>query len=269
MRVVGKIESLWRYPVKSMRGEELQEVFAGFAGVYGDRLYAFRRSAAPKGFPWLTAREQEAMLLYRPTYRYPKRATNPENLAEAEAIGSGLTPLYGDLSDLMVDVETPAGERLAMDDPRLMSMLREGMGDRDELTLLRSHRAMTDCRPVSIFSIQTVRQLSKELGIDVDKRRFRANLYIDLESGKGFGEDEFVGRTLRIGARTVIAVVQRDSRCKISTLDPDTAQPNPEVMRRLARDHEGQAGIYGAVLVEGTIRPGDEITLLDWGSVEL
>ena len=47
------------------------------------------------------------------------------------------------------------------------------------------------------------------------------------------------------------------------TLDPDTAQPNPEVMRRLARDHEGKAGIYGAVLAEGTIRSGDEIALLD------
>jgi MOSC domain-containing protein len=105
--------------------------------------------------------------------------------------------------------------------------------------------------------------LSQELGIDVDKRRFRANLYIDLESGKGFGEDEFVGRTLRMGARTVIAVLNRDSRCKLTTLDPDTAQPNPEVMRCLARNHEGQAGIYGAVLAEGTIRPGDEITLLD------
>ena len=50
MGVVGKIESLWRYPVKSMRGEELQEAFVGFAGVYGDRVYAFRNSAAPKGF---------------------------------------------------------------------------------------------------------------------------------------------------------------------------------------------------------------------------
>ena len=47
------------------------------------------------------------------------------------------------------------------------------------------------------------------------------------------------------------------------TLDPDTAQPNPEVMRRFARDHEGKAGIYGAVLVEGAVRPGDEFTLLD------
>ena len=122
---------------------------------------------------------------------------------------------------------------------------------------------MTDCRPVSIFSIQTVRQLSNEFGIDLDKRRFRANLYVELESENAFGEEEFVGRTLRIGARAAIAVVQRDSRCKMITLDPDTAQPNPEVMKRLARDHEGKAGIYGAVMVEGTIRPGDEVALLD------
>ncbi len=263
MRVVGKIESLWRYPVKSMRGEELREVYAGFPGIYGDRIYAFRSSAAPKGFPWLTGREQEAMLLYRPKYRYPERTTKPGNLAEAETLGSGLTPVYGDLSDLMVDVETPSGERVAIDDARLMSMLREGLADRHELTLLRSHRAMTDCRPVSMFSIQTVGQLSEELGIHVDKRRFRANLYIDLESGKGFGEEGFVGRTLRIGARTMIAVVGRDSRCKMVTLDPDTGKQDPEVMRHLARDHEGKAGVYGAVVADGSIRQGDEVTLLD------
>src|SRR4030095_6385681 len=112
MRVVGKIESLWRYPVKSMRGEELPEAFVGFPGVYGDRLHAFRSSGAPKGFPWLTGREQEAMLLYRPSYRYPERATKPVNLAEADALSPGITPLYGDPSDLMLDVETPAGGRL-------------------------------------------------------------------------------------------------------------------------------------------------------------
>jgi len=263
MKAVGKIESLWRYPVKSMRGEELQEAFVGFPGVYGDRLHAFRSSAAPKGFPWLTGREQEAMLLYCPRYRYPERSMKPGNLAEAEAMGSGLTPVYGDSSDLMLDVETPAGEWLAIDDPRLTSMLREGIRDRHDLTLLRSDRSMTDCRPISIFSIQTVRQLSKELGIDLDKRRFRANLYVELESGRGFGEDEFVGRTLRIGTKTAIAVVSRDSRCKMITLDPDTAHPNPEVMSRLARDHDGKAGIYGVVLVEGVIRQGDQIALLD------
>ena len=142
-------------------------------------------------------------------------------------------------------------------------MLRDQIRNAPELTLIRSDRAMTDCRPVSLFSIQTVRQLSEELGIDVDKRRFRANIYADLASGSAFGEDEFVGRTLRIGAKTTIAVVDRDPRCKMITLDPDTAQANPEVMRRLAQTRVGKAGIYGAVLVEGTIRAGDEFALLD------
>lgn len=263
MRVVGKVESLWRYPVKSMRGEELQEAFVGFPGVYGDRLYAFQSAAAIKGFPYLTGREQEAMLLYRPVYRHVERTAKPGNLAEAEAMGSGVTPVYADLSEFVVDVDTPAGRRIAIDDPQLMSMLREGIDDKHRLTLLRSHRAMTDCRPVSIFSLQTVRHLSKELGFDLDKRRFRANIYANFDSVAAFGEDEFVGRTLRIGAKATIAVVNRDSRCKMITLDPDTAHQEPEIMRRLTRDHEGKAGIYAAVLVEGTVRPGDEISLLD------
>jgi uncharacterized protein len=258
---VGRVESLWRYPVKSMRGESLQEAFVGFPGVYGDRLYAFHSSAAPKGFPYLTGREQQNMLLYRPTYRHPNRLARPSNLAEAEAIGSGLTPVYHQPADLLVDVETPSGERLAIDDPVLISRLCEGIRD-VQLTLLRSDRAMTDCRPISIISISTVRQLSHELGVDLDKRRFRANVYVELESGKAFGEDEFVGRMLQIGAKAVTAVVNRDARCKMITLDPDTAEANPEVMKRLARDHEGKAGVYGVVVVEGIIRPGDEITLI-------
>src|SRR6266540_109231 len=102
MELIGAVESLWRYPVKSMRGEELQEAFVGFPGVYGDRLYAFRSSGAPKGFPYLTAREQEAMLLYRAAYRHPERMTKPPNVAEADALAPGITPLYADFADLAV-----------------------------------------------------------------------------------------------------------------------------------------------------------------------
>ena len=56
MTVIGSIESLWRYPVKSMRGETLDEAFIGFSGVYGDRVYAFTNPEAPKGFPFHTSR---------------------------------------------------------------------------------------------------------------------------------------------------------------------------------------------------------------------
>ncbi len=261
--IAGSVESLWRYPVKSMRGEELQEVFAGFAGVYGDRLYAFRSAASPPGFPYLTAREQEEMLLYSPAYRYPERMARPVNLPEAEAMGSGLTPVYGDSADRELEVQTPAGEKLGIDDPRLIGMLRTRISPLHELTLLRSDRAMTDCRPISIISLQTVHQLGQELGVELDQRRFRANVFINLGSGTAFGENEFVGRRLRMGAKAIVMVLQRDTRCKMITLDPDTGKANPDIMRLLARDHESKAGVYGAVLAEGIVRPGDEIALLN------
>jgi uncharacterized protein len=263
MKHIGRVESVWRYPVKSMRGEELPEAFVGFGGVYGDRLFAFRSSAAPKGFPYLTGREQEEMLLYQPRYRYPEKMSKPPNLAEAEAMAPGITPAFPESAQVMVDVETPKGGLVAIDDPLLIDMLRERIRDVHELTLVRSDRSMTDCRPISLFSMQTVRKLSDEVGTDLDKRRFRANVYLDLESQSAFAEDEFVGRTLRIGTKTVISVIDRDPRCKMITLDPNTGQANPEVIRRVARGHEGKAGVYAAVLVEGTIRPGDEITMLD------
>ena len=109
MSMIGNVESLWRYPVKSMRGQELDTAYVGFAGVYGDRLYAFRSSVAPEGFPYLTGREQERMLLYQPRFRYADRAAKPVNLAAAENIAPGITPLYADAADLAVDVETPSG----------------------------------------------------------------------------------------------------------------------------------------------------------------
>src|SRR5438046_6667866 len=108
MSIVGKIDSLWRYPVKSMRGEELDEAFASFSGIYGDRLFAFRSSASPNGFPYLTAREQRRLLQYRPRFRNPDKAARPINLTEAESMGAN--PLSADFSELMIDVETPAGD---------------------------------------------------------------------------------------------------------------------------------------------------------------
>lgn len=264
MTVVGRIASLWRYPVKSMRGERLQVAYAGFPGVYGDRVYAIRSSASPKGFPYFTGRDQGQMLRYRAAFRHPDRMTAPPNLAEAEVLAPGVTPLYADVGDLMVDVETPSGDVLPVDDPRLLDLLREGARDGHELSVLRSERALTDCRPFSLFSMQTARQLSEEVGVELGTRRFRANAYVDLRSGSAFGENDWVGRRLRIGAKAEIAVTDRDPRCKMITLDPDTGVANSEVMRRVVRDHGGTAGVYGAVLVEGVIREGDEIALLDY-----
>src|SRR5438270_6182007 len=148
MAVVGKVESLWRYPVKSMRGEEIIQSYLGFSGVNGDRLYAFHDKSAPEGFPFLTGREQEQMLLYQPKFRHPEHAACPPNLAEAESNEPGLTPVYADTADLAVDIKTPSGEMLAIDHPALIARLAEGLDGTHSLSLLRSHRSFTDCRPV-------------------------------------------------------------------------------------------------------------------------
>ena len=260
MSIVGKIDSLWRYPVKSMRGEELDEAFASFSGVYGDRLFAFESSASPKGFPYLTAREQQRLLQYRPHFRHPDKAARPVNLTEAESMGAN--PVWADPAELMVDVETPDERTLAIDDPALTDLLRADIDQKHQLTLMRSERAMTDCRPVSIFSLQSARQLGEETGTPIDKRRFRANVYVDLTSTQGFAENEFVGKSLRIGPKVVVTVLERDARCVMITLDPDTGEKTPAILKKVAQAHDGMAGVYGAVMVEGMLHKGDSVEVL-------
>jgi uncharacterized protein YcbX len=263
MKIIGTVESLWRYPVKSMRGEELDEIFAGFPGVYGDRLFAFRSSANRKGFPYFTARDQREMLRFRPRFRHPGKAAAPANLTEAESVTPGATPVYADRADLMVDVETPASNTLAIDDPALIDMLRREIDQKHQLTLLRSERAITDCRPLSLLTLQSVRQLAEETGTLVDKRRFRANIYLDLTSDQGFAEDRFVGSSLRIGSKVILSILERDPRCMMITLDPDTGAIAPALLKKVAQVHNGMAGVYGAVLAEGMVRKGDSVELLE------
>jgi hypothetical protein len=246
-----------------MGGEALDEAFMGFSGFYGDRCYAFRNSVARKGFPYLNATAQERMLRYRPRFRYAERAAKPPNLMEAMGIPPGLTPANAEADDLIVDVVTPSGALVAVDDPALIEMLLEGLRGENQLTLVRSDRALTDCRPVSLISLQTVRQVEAESGVPIDKRRFRANVYLELAEDRGFSEDELVGRKLRIGSGATVMVLERDPRCKMISLDPDTGEHNPEVLRRVAKAHGAFAGVYCAVLVEGILTKGDSIELLD------
>jgi len=175
----------------------------------------------------------------------------------------GANPLSADPSELIVDVETPDGKKLAVDDPALMDMLRADIDQKHQLTLMRSERALTDCRPVSIFSLQSAAQLAQEADTPIDKRRFRANVYVDLTSAQGFAENEFVGRSLRIGPKVIIRILERDARCVMITLDPDSGEKTPAILKKVAQAHEGMAGVYGAVLVEGMLHKGDPVELLD------
>ncbi len=240
----------------------MEAMFVGYAGVYGDRLFAFTSSANPAAFPYFTGREQSKMILYQPRFRYPAKAARPLNQVEAENLACGVTAVFADAAELMIDVCTPAGQTLAIDDASLLEELRNRDGAKHDLSLLRCDRPLTDCRPISLVSIQTVRQLERETGVEIDKRRFRANIYLDLDSTNGFAEDEFVGKSVQIGSRVIIRILARDGRCGMITLDPNTAEKTPAILKQVGQAHEGKAGVYGAVLIEGMVRPGDPIKII-------
>ncbi|HBD12346.1 MAG TPA: MOSC domain-containing protein [Porticoccaceae bacterium] len=265
MTQIGTVASLWRYPVKSMRGEQVDTAFVGYSGVYGDRLFAFQYPGSMAFFPYFTGREYQPLLLYTPRFRYPEHARQPVSWAEAESTSVGITPLYSAPAQLAVDVTTPDGTSFAIDDEALIQHLAGTERDAGQFTLSRSDRAMTDCRPLSLIANQTILQLSEELGRPVDARRFRANIYIDWCEGSGldgFAESKLVERRLRIGDKVVISIVARDGRCAMITYDPDSGAADPSILRQVTKAHERIAGVYAAVLVEGLIYPGDAVELI-------
>ena len=263
MTIIGSVESLWRYPVKSMRGEEIDEIFMGFSGFFGDRVYAFKNSSARKGFPYLNATANPTMLAYQSRFQQIEKTLKPPNLVEAMSIGVGVTPSNAEPDDLAMDVITPSGDVLPLDDPALLEMLTQDLRGEHKISLIRSDRALTDCRPISLISLQTIQQVESELKQPLDKRRFRANIYFEQSSRLGFEEEKLIGRRLRIGAKAEILVLEKDPRCKMISLDPETGEHDPGVLRHVAQQHENDAGVYCAVLVEGMLKKGDIIEVLD------
>ncbi|MGB5971872.1 MAG: MOSC N-terminal beta barrel domain-containing protein [Nodosilinea sp.] len=262
MSTVGTIDSLWRYPVKSMKGEPLDEVFVSFAGLMGDRLYSIVKDGGNPGFPWHTARDQESLLLYKPRYKEAAITVKPGNLEAAQKMAPGINPLYPDTEQFSVEVETPDGETYSLDDAFLEHL--KTVANDSTLKLHFTQRCQFDCRPLALFSTQLEDLLTEALGTTIDKRRFRANFYVTWHEDKPpLYENDLVGRRLKVGETLEITVLERDPRCKMVTLDPDTSEANPEIIKHIAQVHEGFAGVYGAVLCEGVVKAGDTLQLLD------
>ncbi len=244
---IGQIASLWRYPVKSMRGESVPSVALTPLGIAGDRMLALESANAAVGKPLLTGAERNLSLRCRAAFVRPEAANyeieNPEFAAS-------------------VSVATPEGRQYAADDPSLLESLQAELASDHAMWLRRSALPMTDCRPLALLSLQSVRQLERELGFALGFQRFRANILIDLDSKEGFGEDRLVGRRIQLGACAAILVKERDPRCRIITLDPESGKAEPSVMRHVAHMHEGKVGIYAATVHPGQLAVGDPITLL-------
>jgi uncharacterized protein YcbX len=259
---IGRIESVWRYPVKGMRGEEVPYVYTAYTGVMGDRIYGVVAADGDPGHPWHTGRDQEEFLLYKASYESSEELLLPKNLdASYSEWEPGIDPLYPDADAFKVNVVTPEG--VTYDDIENSAFI----ADLEKLTgrSLRIHvtqRGIFDARPLSIISLSSVARLSEELGMDLDKRRFRANFYVEWENQDDpFYELSLVGKTLKIGEWLEVTIVERDPRCSIITLDPDSAEATPKLLQLLGRKHGGDAGVFAAVLKRGRVNQGDPVIL--------
>src|SRR4051794_35245860 len=213
-----------------MAAEALSSVEVGWAGFEGDRRWAFVRGDVPRsGFPWMTIRENAAMLEHVPRFVDVDRPDKSR-----------------------VAVRTPGGSELDVIDPALAASLG------DDVRVIKQDRGVFDAMPLSLITTESIAQLSSLVGYELEPQRFRPNLLVESDER----EDAWVGRVLRIGGMTM-RVDQRDDRCVIITIDPVTHERDPAVLRTIARERSNCIGVYGSTVQEGRVRVGDEVLLHD------
>ena len=236
---LGQVRELVRYPVKSMAGIATESANLGWHGLDGDRRFAFRRLGDNNGFPWLSASRVPELLLYHPF---------------------GLDESTGE--PLPTHVRTPDGKDVELRSAELQSEIAGRLGSGVELMNLK--HGTFDYASISVISLVTIAGISREAGVDLDIRRFRANIVLETHEREPFLEDGWVGRRLVFGDSDPgpsVSVTARDVRCVMINLDPDTARQDVRVMKTAVRLNKNNAGVYGTVVQTGVIRVGQTVRL--------
>lgn len=231
-RELGRVAAVFRYPVKSMAAEPVDDVEVSWHGLEGDRRWAFvRPDLQSNGFPWLTLRQRNDLNDYRPDWKDPDRP---------------------DASGVLV--RTPDGDRLDITSPALAAELGDGV------QLMKLKRGTFDTMPVSLITTRTVESLGALLGAELDVLRFRPNLVIEPYGDEAFPEDDWVGRVLTVGS-TEIRVDRRDKRCVVINIDPATGRRDPAVLRAVAGHRQTCLGVYGSTVLPGRVAVGDKVSI--------
>jgi uncharacterized protein len=238
---IGYVEALFRYPVKSMRGEQLDAANLGWHGLEGDRRLAFRRVEDRGGFPWLTASKLPELVLFAPQRR-EEDAPKDENL-----------PTH---------VRTPDGEEMAVFSPELATEVGRRYGAPVQMMHLK--HGIFDDACISVIASDTVSEIARLAGRSPDARRFRPNIIVRSLRAIPFQEDNWLGGVLSFGKEDnapAITVTTHDVRCSMVNLDPDSAVSAPEVLKAVVRANQNNAGIYGTVTRIGRLAVGQTILL--------
>jgi uncharacterized protein len=236
---IGQIEAIFRYPVKSMRGEPLDAAALGWQGLDGDRRLALRRLDERGGFPWLTASKLPELVQFTPL-----RHDN----------GNG--------EALPTHVRTPDGEEMPAFGDALASEIGRRYGAPVEMMHLK--HGIFDDATISVITSDTAREICQLAGTRSDVRRFRPNIVVRSTRAVPFEEDEWLGGVLQFGEAAdapAVAVTMRDVRCAMVNLDPDAASAAPEVLKAVVRANDNNAGIYATVTRIGRLAVGQRIVL--------
>lgn len=228
----GTVAALFRYPVKSMQAEPLSTVEVSWHGLAGDRRWAFLRPNTERnGFPWHTLRQQATLGAYQPFLVHPDRPDRSP-----------------------VTVRTPSGEHWDVTDHRLAVELGRGV------RVLKQDRGVFDSAPLSIVTTSSLNELSRLTDLDLDVLRFRPNLLLAVDSPAAFPEEQWVGRTLRVG-RARIRIDRQDQRCSVINLDPRSGARAPSILRTVAKERSLCVGVYASTTQPGLIAVGDPVIL--------
>ncbi len=222
-----EISEIWRYPVKSMAGERVPSAQLGTRGLEGDRgIAAFDPGSRRPGHP-VSARRLPGLLRFRA--RWEDGAVVVE--------GPDLPP-------------TPWREKAVQE--RLADVCRR------RLELAEVDGGAFDDAPLHLVLLPSVAAVSAELGREVDKRRFRANLFIAADGLMSGAERGWVGSQLAIG-KVVLRVMAECPRCVVTTRDPDSHEQWPALLRHLAATREATMGVYAHVSDPGWVALGDRL----------
>ena len=208
-----RVAQLWRYSVKSLRGEQLERVDVLADGLRGDRS---TQVVDHKGA--------------RMTGRTAKRLL-------------GLQSGLGDGGEPTVDGHPWRS-------PEALDLIRDAAGPGADLAPLGRH---FDDRSILVTTDGAIRALG------VDGRRLRPNIFV--EGVEGLAEGEWVGSRLRLGS-VELDVVHRCERCVMTTIDPDSLEVDPDVLRRINDEFGAYMGVLCEVATAGELAVGDEVELI-------
>ena len=267
--VIGSVVSLWRYPVKSMMGEELNACDVTNRGLLGDRAYALVDLSNGKVVSAKNPRKWPNLFDFRAAFPEPPRVGEPLpplriTLPDGTAVGSGDSECEQRVSSVLgreVTLESSASETPSLEEywPDMDGLdYRETVTD--EAMPAGTFFDLAVIHLLTTATIDRLRELYPQGRFEV--RRFRPNMVVEPASDeKEFVENGWIGRTIAIGDEVRMKITEPCPRCVMTTLPQGDLPKDPGILRTAAQHNDVHVGVYASVLRGGSIRRGDEVRL--------